>query len=346
MAADVGEYPVPITTIDDSSETESENNTHDEEDEECRRDVCGDTGCVDAPPASSSDRKYIFNFTILNGYSFRHLFEFSKRIFREMPLVFSRNGITTAMCSSNRQIIMNAIIRREDVPFFYIDANAVNMPSIEACPEWYHVVNVDTLEMFDHVRNVVKKDGVKIYQYRDSPQTIEVTIFGTKAQSKSISVKPYTPVSYHVADETRRPVACPNLSVPISKFCGSLSRLLRSKTGKYMMKVFANGIIFVSSSDQNHCATFCDNGDGCGGASSPEGSPIISTIITPHVMTAFAKIANFSRDGAIKFYCAGANVVRVEAPIGSYGTLRFFISSVSHAQSQVGTCTAFSPSGK
>lgn len=308
------ELPPPLSSDSESEEERAKG----DEDEKAFKDVTEDKECI-------------FSLTILNGYSFRHLFEFSKRVFREMPLIFSRSGITSATCSSNRQIVVNAILRREDIPFFHVNPRLVNMPATQET-EWYHVVNIDTVEMFESVRNIVKKDSVKLCQYADSPRTLEIVIFGSKMHRQTISTRPYTPVSYYIADEIKRPTACPNLSVSIAKFCGCLSRLLRSKTGKYNFRVYSNGVSFTSVSDAAFSVSFKDLGNGHGGTAPFDTEPLVTTIVTSQLMTALAKIANFSRDGAIKFYCAGTNVVRVEAPIGAYGTLRFFISSVAVAQ--------------
>lgn len=276
----------------------------------------------------------IFLAEFASGYTFRQFVEFLKRVAKELPLAFSRHGISTAVCSSSRQITAHAVVRREDLTCFLVNESALNLPARSGDPaEWRHIVSVDTSELFDQVRLVAKKDSVRVFQTLAEPECIWVQVCrGTQcelAHSGAVRARVYTPVSYFITEDPRRATACPNATVQIARFCTALASLSKTRVEKVILQVYEDGALLVgvvAPGKSPHAPVTL-------GAAVPEGSvPQAAVVLSPQTIAALLKTSNLVADGVVRMYASGATLVRIEVAVGCYGSVRLYISEVARGR--------------
>lgn len=262
-----------------------------------------------------------------SGYTFRQFIEFSKRVTKDLPFAFSRKGISTAFCSSYRQVTVNAVFRREDLTKFYINTRGVNIQqSNDDNDEWYHLVNIDASELFDQVKNISKKDGIRLVQYFNDNK-LHIQIFSTTSSERLLSTKgtvqirAYTPVSYTIMEHNRRHLTCPNVTIQLSNFSACLSGLVRARLGSISIRVMDKGIIvFGVTPTGAESNTIFGTGKDDDGYIFP---------LTYQSIVVLIKLSNLNSEGVARLYCSGPKVLRIEISIGCYGAVRIYVSDSS-----------------
>lgn len=279
----------------------------------------------------------IFCIEFSTGYIFRQFVEFSKRVSKELPLAISRKGISTAYCSSSRQMIVNAVIRSEDLTKFYINKNKVNIPSDEKFiqNEWTHIINVDAIELFEHVRTVAKKDGIRIMQKINKPEILQIQIYGNKTDGgiSNIRLKKYTPISYNINEVNRRPTTCPNVTIQLSKFCNCLLGLVKARYVKINMKIYGEGVVIVgtsSSETASRGSTFgnISSSGEINQQSSSSSNPqqqYHQLSLSSQTVSALTKMINFNNEGVVRVYSSSNGFARIESHLGCFGVVRVYL---------------------
>lgn len=284
---------------------------------------------------SNDMQNTIFCIEFSTGYIFRQFVEFSKRVSKELPLAISRKGISTAFCSSSRQMIVNAVIRSEDLTKFYVNKQKVNVPFDEKYPlnEWSHIINVDAIELFEHVRTVAKKDGIRIMQRINRPDFLQIQIYGNKTDGgiSNIRLKTYTPVSYNINEVNRRPTTCPNVTIQLSKFCNCLLGLVKARYVKINMKIYKEGVVIMGTSSAETASRGSSFGITSSSPSDSSSSSASATALYHHMtlssqtVSALTKMINFNNEGVVRIYSSSNGFARIESHLGCFGTVRVYL---------------------
>lgn len=293
---------------------------------------------LDAAPTEPS----IFVVDFVYGASLRQLIEFLKRVAKELPLVLSKHGISTAVCGASRQITAHAVIRREDLTRFIVDESRANYAPAPNDQEWYHVVNVDSGDLFEQISKVGKRDAVRIFQPKETPNEIRVlsccfvkgavqTRFGT------VRIRPYTPVSYSIVENPRRFTTEPNVTMQLSRFCATISSFAKKRAEKAQaidkieLALFENSVSFTGLAAGGRpppaveTVTF--------GARPAEGAaPSSRVVLSMHTLPALLKITGVSADSVVRLYASNTNLVRAEVAVGCYGVIRIFLSGAARGR--------------
>lgn len=286
----------------------------------------------------------VFVADFASGSTFRQLIEFLKRVAKELPLVISRHGISTAVCSTSRQITAHAVIRREDLTRFAVDETAVNYPPaapLGGAPRpaaWYHIVNVDASELFDQISKIGKKDALRIYQTVNEPGELKIRVCiavkgATQSWVKTVRLRPYTPVSYSITENPRRCTTEPNVTVQLSRFCAAVSVFAKKRseksqsTEKIELNLFECGAKLGVTSARSPAA-WAPEGIMFGTLDDAdvETTPLSRIALSSHTLPALLKLANIAPEGVVRLYASGASLIRAEVPVGCYGTVRIYLS--------------------
>jgi hypothetical protein len=337
-------FPLPVLPKKDSEPPISDEDFSSDDASSAKDDASSDEQFDrrEAPPIDKS--VLIFYVEFSNGYTFRQFVEFSKRVSKQLPLAFSQKGITTAICSSTRQMIVNSVFRREDLTRFEVNRAFVNIPAEGS--EWFHIVNLDTGELFDQIRAVAKKDGVRLMQRADRPESIQIQIFGPKTDggTSNIRVKKYSPISYTVTEPNRRPSTCPNVTVQLARFCSCLSGLIKARYSKVAVRIFASGVTVLGATatgSSTRGATFgtvptgiSPTGQTIGESPETDDSEFCQISLASPTVNSLVKLINFHSEGVIRIYCSSPSVVRIETSLGCYGSIRIYLGGTRQDSSQ------------
>jgi hypothetical protein len=299
-----------------------------------------------SPPFCNEDG-VVFGFEIHTGHTFRQFIEFARRVARFIPLAISRQGISTAFCSTSRHLTVNAVFRREDLTVFTVEPALVNTPTPTAAgspqsasvsqkvSDWNHIINVDTTELFDAMRAVAKKDGIRIRQLapcRD--KNVDLQVFSGIApfstREVTISVHPYIPVSYKVEEPNRRQTIEPNVTIRLSHLCSVLSAFSKARLVKMCFKIFPNGMLIEGSQAFGAPSV---KSVAFGDIPLPSTTPPFVIQLSNLTITPLTKTLNFSNDGIARMYCSSNGLVRVEIPIGCYGIVRIYVKDSTSGRS-------------
>lgn len=311
--------------------------------------------------------KFLFFVEFKSGYIFRQFVEFTKRVSKELPLAFTRRGISTAYCSVTRQMIANAIVRAEDLTYFYVNEKYVNLPAPsshhfhqqqqpvsfsssqsssavvpqhnQVSQEWIHIINIDTVDLVEHVKSVSKKDSLIISQRLSKPDVIQIQCCGNKTDGGIVTIRTrnYTPVSYNIVEANRRPTTCPNVTIQLSKFCNCLLSLVKSRFSKIFMRIYSEGVTIIGTSQSgSRSATFgrisnpSSSSSQNDSVSAPQASSLYNQInLSIQSVSALIKMMNFNTDGVVRIYCSTNTMARIETSIGCFGNMRVYVLDAS-----------------
>lgn len=281
----------------------------------------------------------IFTVDFVYGASLRQLIEFLKRVAKELPLVFSKYGISTAVCSASRQITAHAVIRREDLTRFEVDETKANHPATPTDQEWYHVVNVDSSDLFEQISKVGKKDSIRLFQPLEQPGELRVlsccSVKGSiRVQAGSVRLRPYTPVAYSIVENPRKLTTEPNVTIQLSRFCGAIAafakrRLERAQSiDKIEMALFdgaatLTGLVTGGSGPPTQAGVVTFGSRPSNLEAEP---PSAKVLLSAHTLPALLKTTNIATEGVVRLYSSGPSLVRAEIPVGCYGTVRIYLS--------------------
>lgn len=279
-----------------------------------------------SPPGIKAPRKKTFRASmmddgceffaeLISGYTFRQFVEYAKKTTEEIPFSFSKLGISTAFLSKNKQTLTSAIFRREDIMKFYV-----------ADEDEVYVFNILSQDLYQQVKNVAKKEGVRLFKYSTETESIHVRVFGSKSDCQDISTletRPPTTQTYTVKEHNRRSTHSPNITMNLGKFCSILSGITKSKIPITNLSVYNEGIVLEGLSRSEVVKRSASFGD----IEVGEGEYPFHFKLLPGTVDALSKMTNFHTEGIIRVYGSCANVVRLEIPISCYGMVKIYIVS-------------------
>lgn len=168
------------------------------------------------------------------GYAFRQLIDFARRCgVIEIPFIFSARGISSAFCSSTRQLTIHLNLCRQKMLQYYIH------PSITAThttnTSWFHVVCVNTATCSDVLRIISRKDGIRIVQFRGELENVRiervcierelVPKLTTDTIHASLLTVPFIPITFTIRSELYQPLT-PDFyehPIPLHHFVSAVS---------------------------------------------------------------------------------------------------------------------------
>lgn len=274
--------------------------------------------------SSIIDRSQTLFFSEFSGgFEFRQFIEFIRKISKELPLAISPLGISTKICSSTRNMVVNISFRRRDLTEFYLAESFEDSTNVQMSSFPYIIVNLDVKNLQDAVKNIAKKDdGIYLFQPKSQPNHVCVQMTGNKSDESPaypIRIHRYTPVSCSIIDSYKRPSYFPNITIRLRLFCSCLSSLFKARFNNVILNVYEGGLCIQGQSSSGNLSS----GTVFGKINSDE----IPHKFILHIDTAsiLSKLSNFQHNGVIRIYCSSSNLIRFECGIGCFGSVQIYI---------------------
>jgi hypothetical protein len=270
----------------------------------------------------TSDRNLLLCVEFTDGYTFRQFIEFTRRSVDQVCFIFDETKIWTSRGNETKTLIINSLFRREDLTKCYVNPELVNNKNPVDPSKWFHIVNPNLPQFYSHIKNIGKKEGVRIIQFASVPNYIFLQFFNGKSKNSWVNVKiePYTHLQYDIKEVDVRHTRNPNICISLTQFCEAIVAT-RGKYMKSVLRSYDTGAQIFVESDVGKSGRFSEWGDIC----ESEVKSYHDIRLDQTILASLCKIANFNNGGIVRIYSSMDRLVRLEIPIGCYGVIHIYI---------------------
>lgn len=158
------------------------------------------------------NKDLIFSCTFTDGYSIRNMFEFLKGTNVEGNIVFSKDKITYTQDNSCHSILNCVYIKSSEVIYQF---NSVYANEV--------IVGISLADIVRVTKGISKRDAFKMYFTRRDSRVHCVVLSGNSSHNNNISYLTPKNLSSCIYELPYGPDGNPNLSLPLTDFCRSIS---------------------------------------------------------------------------------------------------------------------------
>ncbi|CAH6418699.1 Hypothetical protein POVN_LOCUS418 [uncultured virus] len=261
-----------------------------------------------------------------DGYTLRQQFEFYRSAIKCAPMFFGAQGIRIIRGNNgdNKRptLLASTEIMGVDLVDYKVDQNYWNCPS-QSC----HIININLAEFHGHIKNVAKKEGIRIFQYAEYPQIVICQFYGGNKNADGyvqVRTEFFEHVQYNIEDNITA-TDMPNVRVPLTAFCAACSSVARVKYPYAVLNVYPSGAHLAAGNETGTSARNSRWGD-CSGVVQTKSRlqvtnrpPVVYAIKVPiDVIKAMTKMSNFNVGGVVKIYSKADGLARLETAVGAY----------------------------
>jgi hypothetical protein len=266
---------------------------------------------------NKSDKIVVLEFT--SGYEFRHIFEHAKMITNELPIYCSKNFVTTNRANDKQNIIVTNIINTENLTKYYFNDEYATQKSDG---NNFHVINMNFGEAFKYIKSIGKTGSVRIYKNISEPDITYIQYFGGgKTEDEIIPIPDvkYELNAYNVNETNPRESNNPNAVISLKNFISKITDIQKMKYTNVVLRCFPKGVHIYAYNDLKNIRTISWGEDYHKKFDNKPENTYDITIIEQFMKT-IIKTSSFHTDGIVRIYCNQDNLVRLETPIGCFGT--------------------------
>lgn len=284
-----------------------------------------------ASSISESTEDLIVYIEIQGGYTFRQLIEFNKKAVSEFPIFCGKNAITTSRGNDKKTLVTQSVFKPENLTKYYINLDLVNNQNKSDRNLNYHTIFMDLKEFHSIIKNLGKKEGVRIFQYANKPTVTFLQPFGGKAENDWISVlnKKYDHLSYNIQEPNPRTSENPNITIPLGSFCSGVNTISKLKFPYVTLRCFEKGLHLFTGNETGSTTKSVPWGDVTPIYSSDNknNKPIncFDINVDQTDLNALTKLSNFHQEGVVRIYCSMDNLIRLEVPLGCYAMVYIYL---------------------
>lgn len=268
---------------------------------------------------SSSLWSSIFTLVFLDGYSFRHMFDYLKSCESTCDVVMSADYIRISQCELSQAMLNIIEINVADLLEYYFYA---------VTPEITFRINIADINGI--AKSIGKKEGLRIYKLENSNELrfqisnqsnfsthLSINDFGTIKVQEVLGGIVYTEPTYI---RTERDANVKVQTARFTKICKSISQV---KSTNIRVIIYEEGIKFESKSDGDITAItdqigICNN-------------ELMVFVINSSLFKNLNKISNLvnNNNSIVKFYIEENKPLKLIVPISMYGRLKVYLRPVS-----------------
>jgi hypothetical protein len=268
----------------------------------------------------------LFLSDTLSGYILRQNYEFCKQALTEAPMSCSEDYISITRSNGDNTLVNSDKIYAKKLVNYYVNKSLWNCPE-----ERSHHINYDLKEFYGHIKSVAKKQGIRLYQYKQWPDTLFGQIYGGSKTSHghfSIKTQKFNLVKYNIEDGYT-PGDKPNVKIPLAAFCGACSEVYKHNYPNALIKCFPKGAILMGISQTGSSLCVEEWGD-CSiiapiksrlsvNKVNPAKQGFFVATVKPDLVKSISKLNNLCVDGIISVFSVQNGLIRLEIDIGVIG---------------------------
>jgi len=275
--------------------------------------------------------KTIFKAEFTGGYSIRQIFEFyEKLLINGIVWYFKEKEITirtgTSGAKSNRKLVSNIDLDTEDIIYYYLDTDLVNLPGDDETDSCYvEQFNIDLVKTF--LKSIGKQASICFHK-TTLDDTVHVLIEGDSTIRTGIKSGKYQPVEYDVsAFDNMNEV--PNVKIVMKQFCDSMKGMFRGNTGYTCFRTFPRALFLENCSGSGSITKKGHYGEYDGDPSKADESEYFEIKVNVTVMRALQKIGSMAHNSIVKISSEENGYLKMTHKIGDFGEHHIYLIDTS-----------------
>lgn len=277
-----------------------------------------------------------FSATFIDGYSFRHLFDYLKNFNNNCSIILSNNRIRIEQ-SDYKSTIYNVVTINTNNLLEYKLAPADNIDEI--------IFQVNISDIISMIKIVGKKDSVKLYKNSMSNK-LRIKIANqanfNSAFDESCSIKIQDSAEQYVYElpNYSKPETNPTAKAQTARFVKLCKSLSQVKCNNISIKLYPNGIRFEAKTDGELTSLVEDIGQ-CGDmvvVANNYSTKLVNKVNQKELATLYVrnsviknlnKLGNLisSHSSLVYFYVEEGYPLKILSRVGLYGKIRIYITS-------------------
>lgn len=275
--------------------------------------------------------KTIFKAEFTGGYSIRQIFEFyEKLLINGIVWYFKENEITirtgTSGAKSNRKLISNIDLDTDDIIYYYLDTDLINLPGDDETDSCYvEQFNIDLVKTF--LKSIGKQASVCFHK-NTLDDIVHVLIEGDSTIRTGIKSGKYQPVEYDISmfDDMS---STPNVKIVMKQFCDSMKGMFRGNSGYTCFRVFPHALYLENCSGSGSITKKGYYGEYDGDPSKADESEYSEIKVNVTVMRALQKIGGMAHNSIVKVTSEENGYLRMTHKIGDFGEHQIYLIDTS-----------------
>ena len=275
------------------------------------------------------EKDLVFLIDFHDGYAFRQIMEFLKLTVTSVPMYFTENGISILQGNGDGSLIININIKGAELLNYHFDKSLANMPSADADSPTYHMVCFNVSKFRDTIKSTARKEGIRIFQYKDS-NVVHIQVYGGSKNGEggtSIESQTYTPFHYELSG-FEQSIYEPNCRAPLSEFCNACGQFGKVKSNKYTnYACYPKGIYVTAISETGTTSMFKKWGKIENETTKHNKRNHYNVKIPIDVIKAISKLSNLTNNGIMRICCEDDNFIRMIVSVSYYAELTIYYRS-------------------
>ena len=272
---------------------------------------------------TSKQRTIIFFVDILDGYSFRQLFDFCKSSVTATPFYITKKSINIKRGNSLNKLILDIVLYGDLFLKYYVNEELFNTKD-----ENLHIITPNLNDFYQQIKNIPKQGSIKLYQCAETPKTLYLQIYGgTKSNNGgyiSIKIDDYIHKEYNFDDKIYNNP--PTAKTSLSSFCSACDTSIKYRANFATFKCYSDLVIYNVNSESNiDCGKIPWYSDNYNPLINYQETEFFSISITNSILKTLSKLVNINNKGIIKIYCRCQNIMKIILNIGLMGKLTIYI---------------------
>lgn len=272
---------------------------------------------------NNKSKTLIFYIDILDGYSFRQLFDFCKSSLSTTPFFISKDKFNIKRGNSTNKLILDINFYSSLLLKYYVNESHFNNKE-----ENIHIITPNLIDFFQQIKNVPKQGSLRIFQYVETPKLLHLQIYGGNKTNNgyiSIKIEDYIYKEYNIDDKIYDSI--PNCKISLASFCSACDTSIKYKSNFSNFKCYDNLIIYNINSDSaiDYGKIEWTNDIYDNTVDFDNDINVFNIKITNCLLKNFSKLININSKGIIKIYCKCENILKLVLNIGLMGKLTIYI---------------------
>lgn len=265
-----------------------------------------------------SDKEYIFDIELTNGYVFRQIFEiYDRLIVNVIPIYFKENGITirTSSKNNNKEIISDIEIFTDDIISYYLNTSLSSIPKSKkqkAC----HVEQFNINKLKSIFKSISKSNSVRMYKLADS-EDIVVEIKGITVEQSVLNKVSYQLVENDISSLNNSNE--PNVKIDTNQFCTTMKGMSRGDINLITFRVYEKGLTIVGNNNNGDKSKFSSWGV------VEENDTYFETSVDVNVIKALCKISGTTFYSIIKIFSDRQGEIRLHHKTSDFGEHNIYL---------------------
>lgn len=252
-----------------------------------------------------------FSIEFSDGYTFRKLIEYIKKMAKECIFILNSEGILINLCNEDKSVLNN----------LFIDQSELTMYDFQ-CSEKEHKIPLNIQHFLDIIK-IGRKDALRIIKKEGQKQ-----LFVAPMKEESSEINNYTMIMPLNIDEMNeipypkysRQENNPNCTISISRFISGCSRMESVRPDHVKISMAPKGFIFSANKSTKDIGTIFKFGD-----SDDEFGFI--RVVTKTIKN-FKNLNGLSVNSTIKLIAEPGLPIKMICHVGCYAKLRIYVLNV------------------